>query len=548
MYATASLPKYKRIFALYWIVLFALYLPAIRAGFVADSISWLEAIRDLSFWDYLNRTSSEIKSQYQFTQLITYLLFMVLGTHSWLWHLLFITMQALNATLLCRLCIRIFNDSHIVHGSIIATAGALLFCICPHISEVMVWIACYHYLQGLLFILLILGWVQAFLYSGQTKYAWWAGILFFISTYTLEVCYITPWVVLFLLLYYRIGLHWDEQSYRKALKIFFVPMLLLLAVYMIQYRLLYGEWVSHIRTGSVKDGTMSMMAKVPKYLFNILLIGRYWNQDTIRKVYALCDSAKGLAAFYAPLAAILGIIIIRFRQWNNKAKAISLLLIWTLATFAVVVPIGFYDLIFPIACDRYIYVTCAFLCILITTLCSLIPSKVIRYSVFILYAGVNVLYTVRANGYWRQSAHIVNGLLTSIPDAGNKIIVTLNPPEGMYGIPMMGATGGGTLKRMHNLLYPTHPLNNITYDGASYYLYTGIGDAHAQWLNDSTLEVHAPGGAWWIYNHLGNTGYENDAYIARKVDDGIYTITLKLPRDRYFFLIAVKDKWVEIGY
>jgi hypothetical protein len=137
------------VFLFLWALLLCLYWPARKAGWVLDSAAWINVVRDVkagtssTLWEYLNITKY-IPSLYQFKQLSAYLLYRLLGLNPAIWLLLFITMQAANATLLYTVAGNIFKDTGVKNGALIAFGAAFLFCICPHISEVIVWKASFH--------------------------------------------------------------------------------------------------------------------------------------------------------------------------------------------------------------------------------------------------------------------------------------------------------------------------------------------------------------------------------------------------------------------
>src|SRR6185437_9791323 len=214
-------------FGLFWLILFVLYLPAAKAGFVTDVTGWLDQIKNHGFWEYMNRTNFHVKSLYQFTQFTTYIFYKLFGANRWLWHLLQITLHTVNSIFLFIFCKKLFDDTAIKNGNIIALGGVILYCVCPHISEVIVWESSFHYLQGLLLILLILLLVQHFQHVQSAKYPLWAGIVFFLSTYSLEIFYLTPWFVLALACYYRVAIKKDVAILKKTLFYFFVPELVL---------------------------------------------------------------------------------------------------------------------------------------------------------------------------------------------------------------------------------------------------------------------------------------------------------------------------------
>ena len=211
------------VFSLFWALIFIVYLPAAQAGRVGDFPGWVHFLNSVGFVDYLNRSESGIPSMYQFTQLVTWLFYKMFGADAWLWHLLSVTLHALNALLLFTFFRRLFSNATVKNAGVTAFTGALLFCICPHVSEVVVWEPAFHYLLGLLLMLLVLHCAQNFLITREIKYAWWGGILFFLSSYSLEIFYLTPLFSATLALYYYTALGCGRKVFAKALLYFLLP-------------------------------------------------------------------------------------------------------------------------------------------------------------------------------------------------------------------------------------------------------------------------------------------------------------------------------------
>ncbi len=72
-----------------------------------------------------------------------------------------------------------FSDSGVKKSMLIAAAGAMLFAICPQVSEVVVWEPAFHFLLGFLLMLIVLLCAQSYLRTGKIKFAWCRADLFF---------------------------------------------------------------------------------------------------------------------------------------------------------------------------------------------------------------------------------------------------------------------------------------------------------------------------------------------------------------------------------
>jgi len=532
------------LFGLLWCLLFILYYPAAKAGFVTDFTGWLDQVKNHSFWDYVNRTNFHVKSLYQFTQLVTYVFYKLFGIHAWLWHVLFISLHALNASLAFTFCARLLDGAGVAKSRLISCMGAILFCISPYMSEVIVWEPSFHFLQGLLMILLILVWVQQFAISGAKKYALLAGLIYFLSTFSLEVFYITPWLVLSLAVYYRFTLAEGKKVFNKVMRYFFAPLLLLFFIRLIVFRVLYGSWVSRIGTDTVTSINLASFGKPAKYLFHLILVGRFFPNDVKQGVYSICDSTVGVILFYAVIVSICAFIVVRFRKMNGAGKVASLLFVYVMITLALLVPIWFGDMLLVLF-DRYIYVTAAFFYMLFAVLVSTIPRQNVRIVIMVVYALVNLRFAIMVSRYWGKSAKVIHGLLYNIPDAGNKTIILLNLPESLNGTAMIGSEKESEYKLMHNLLLPGRQISNNIYDALSYNMTTPDDGAHITVANDSTIHVTLnQWGTWWWYEGKGGHSYENSDYKLNLADPGHwYELTLKKPAQQYLLLYQNGSQW-----
>lgn len=530
------------VFAALWLVTFALYLPAAKAGWVLDSAGWLNNIRNLKFWNYINNSQSGIPSLYQFTQFTTYLFYRLFNANAYAWHTLMVTMHAVNAYLFYVVCYRIFYDSGIRNAFQVSLAGVLLYSVCPHISEVIVWEAAFHYLQGYLLILLILYCVQHFLHQPNPKYAWLAGILYFCSTYSLEIFYLTPWFVLTMTLYYRYVLNYDEAIFKKVIRWFFIPQLLLFVLHIIVLRLVYGWFFAHIGQNLLQPFA-SYIRKPPGYLFHILFFGRFFPLELRRQVYAVIGSNGGLIIFYNLFILLCCALVSGFRRFSPAGRAATLLFAWIIISQAIIMPLAFPDMQL-VYFDRYTYFLDSFVYMLLALLAGFITVGFLRPMLLLAFGMVNIYFTVKLNLQWKHSAYIINRLLKNFPDPGNRTVILLNLPQNMNGIPMIGAEKDGQFKMMYRL-FVNKDIPNKMYDVAAYNMMTVDDGAHVVVHSDSLLRVTLnEWGRWWWYEAHGGISYENDDYKLIMRDMGHwYDLVLKHPEREYLVLLQQGDQW-----
>jgi hypothetical protein len=530
-------------FCVFWVTVSVFYLPAAKAGQVGDFTGWLYTIRYGNFWDFINRPDS--LSLYQFTQFVSYFFYKLFGANPLLWHLLQTTLHAVNCFLVFLLCRRLMEDAAISNAGKIAFTGAFLFALCPLNTEVVVHEPCYHYLQGYLIVLLILRWLQQFHHRPKAKYAVWAGVLYLLSTYSLEVFYLTPWLVLSMSLYYRLALGYDRRIFRQAFLWFFLPLLLMYLAHVIVLHTVIRVYVAHVAPPH-DIFTIAYLCKLPEYLFHVVFLGRYFPNDLRQHAYNICESAWFLIAFYGFLIAICGYIAVYFKKLTSKWKVGGLFLLWMLFMVFLVTPFAIPQLQLVLF-DRYTYFMQPFIFVLVALMISGRRFGYLAIAVLSAYAVCLGGFLLKTNYYWKRSSYIVRRLIHEVPDPANKIVVLLNPPENMNGILMIGSQPESVWKLMYNL-YRDKKLTNTVYDVASYNMVSPDDGAHVNVLNDSMLTVTLnQWGTWWWYRYKGGASYENEAYKLNMTDVGHrYELTLKHPADQYLILYQSGDRWKEV--
>lgn len=535
-----------RIFSLLWLLTFIIYLPAAKAGWVIDASWMVYYYRQQNFFEYINRAHSPLPSLYQFTQIITYIFLKVFDTNVYAWHLLHVTLHAVNCLLLYTICKRLLWDTGIETAPRIALKGVVLFTICPHISEVLVWEASYHYLQGFLLILVSLWCVQQYHYKQQAKYAWLSGILYFLATYSLEIFYLTPWFILFFTAYYRYALGYDKAIFMKVLLFFFVPTLLLFFQHLAVLFTVHSHF-AHL-PDSVIQPISSYLCKPPKFFFHVLLLGRYFPEGVREYIYTICEATWFLAIFYG-LYLMTGIYLFTNRKKLTAREKPGILFFgWILLSVIIIIPLPFPLGGLLMFYDRYLYLLSAFAFMQLAFMMSKISSTKIRITLLVLYAIPTLYCTMKVNLYWKHSAYVTNRLLNNIPTAGDKTIILLNVPENMKGIAMIGAQPEGEFKQMRETFVATD-IPNIIYDAASFNMVSKDDGAYVKVLNDSTIQVTlAQWGTWWWYEGHGGKSYETEDYKLNMTDVGHqYELTLKHPHEKYLLLFEHNAMWKTVN-
>jgi hypothetical protein len=538
-----SVIKSKWVFVILWTATFMLYVSTRKAGWVIDGLGLLYNIRHKSFWDFVNSTQSGDQGFYQLLTLPYYIFYSLFGMNEWFWGLLFITLQSLNALLLFIFFRNLLRDSLVKNGTLISLAAVVIFTVSPHISEVLVWRACFHYMLSFCFIISILIQVQKFHNKQAPQYIWLALLFFVLASVTHPIFYLAPVFVLLLALYYRLVLGYDSIKLRKTILLVFFPQLILLCLYFAALYFTYHTIRPH--KTAFNESLTDYLSKPVKYLFHILLLGRYFSVGTKELVYQYCESLKTIVVFYSLLAIYFAFCIFNLKKLGNNSKVIFLLFNFTMITLFFLLPLYFPDSALLVFYDRYIYFSGAFVYLLVTLLISaIVKNKYLLIALFCIYLDLNLYFTIQVNDYWVTADKIINNLVRTLPPTGDKTVLLLNNPENMNGAPMIGSTPDCELKSMIEV-YTGVRTKSAIYDVASYNMVADYNGAHVTVINDSVIQVglnHM--GTWWWYEGHGAVNYETPDYkVDFKTKGLLYELTLKHPADKYLLLYSVGDKW-----
>ncbi len=525
-----------RIFAGLWLLLFILYLPAAHSGMVGDSIGWLESIRKDSFWDYLNRTRyGSAHSFYQFTLFINWVCYQLWGVHAWGWHLLSLTVHAVNAYLLYLFTSRLFKDARLKQGNTLALCAVVVYALSPYHVEAIVWEASYHYLQGFMIILIILLLAQRCLHDFKPALAIWAGLLYLLSIFSLEIFYLTPLFVFTLALFYRMALGYSQKSLFNLILFFCLPQLLLLAFHFGLFLMVYGHEVPHVGADIRRMNAGYFATRPPEYLFH-LLWGRFFPDAFRHRVHALVMTYPFAAFFYGSLIGIGIYLLLRFRRLDAKVKTIGLFYLWMLFSVSILLPLWFPGVLLSVS-DRYLYLLAAFYFTGITLLVSKLKSDRLKTGLWLIAVSLNIFFTVRLCNYWGLSTRMIDALETDVPVQPGKVILMLNSPASYKGIAMIGCTQESEFKLVNELLHGNTIPNRMT-DVLGYNLAATDDGAYVKVLNDSTVQVnvkHRDINFW--FGGTDGVHLETPFYKITDQDTGLwYRLILKGDPARYQLL------------
>lgn len=537
-------PPIAIVFAFFWAVLFLLYLPAAQAGWVSDTLGWLQAVRTQSFTDFVSRKGFSVPSFYQLTQAITWLLYQIFGINRWAWHLLQLSLHALNATLLFTLLRGLLLDSGLRRAQIMAFVAATLFCTSPYVSETIVWEAAYHFSQGVLLLLVQLHLLRRFLHHGKIGITVLALALYALSLFSLELFYLVPFLNAALCFYYSRGLNWQATSVRAAVFKIVIPQGLLLLFYFMGIR-----WLAGATTGRLGDDWMKLpltyyLVKPPEYLFH-LLGGRFLPQGWRKAVYGICSSYAGAGIFYVSVAALTCYVILRFRHMGRAAQVASFLFFWLLISTVLMSALWFPERLLIVG-DRYLYALLPpFLALLTLGIDKLFKKPGMSQAMFLCLLLAQMLFVLGLNRTWRESNLLTERLEKGLPDAPDRITILLNNPASLRGALMIGAGQDGEAKLMHTLFYG--PMVGKVHDAPAQNLLCSTDSTSIRPLDSQTIKVSLTHpGAFWQYGTDVARSFATDDFSIDVIDpDCCYILHLSKAIDKYQLLYQQNGIWHE---
>ena len=472
-----------------------------------------------------------------------YLYYKIFGAARLAWHFLSLTVHVANSVLLYLIIIRLTSAAKIRYAAFAALGTALLFSVSPYNTEVIVHEPCFHYTLGFFLLLIILVLVQEFIHANKSKYAWWASLIFFLSSFSIEIFYVTPIFVFALALYYRYVIKSDGPLFRKIFFYFFIPELIIFIIHLALLFILTDHVVGHNLYFWIGNIHMNFLTKAPKYLFHILLLGRFFPLPVKEQVYDFFSSGTGVSVFCGMLVLYYLYIGICHRKISAKGWLTAMFATWTLLCVIIVCLLDFPDKQYVIL-DRYTYFMMPFIYVVVLLAIARLNNKVTRLSLFGAYLVVNIIFTVKMNIYWYLSSQITSNLVKTFPNTNDKKVLLLNVPENMNGIIMIGSQRSSAFKLMYDL-ESDHPLTVPVYDVVSYNMSTPFDGAHVIIINDSEIKVTLnQWGTWWWYNYQGAVSYSNSEYKLDMADVGHwYVLTVKHPASEYLFLYQVGSEW-----
>lgn len=544
-----QLSGYRYLFFFLWIAIILLYLPAYEAGFYRDFYGTIKHFQEATFLDFINREGLKNQSLYQGTQFLLYTLLTVLGHHPIPWFLLFTGLHVLTGSLIFKFFTAFLEWIEVQEARPWILVGIILFLISPIVAEVVVWKASFHYYIAISIIFILLNGLLTYLKTETSKHLWWMWGLYFLSSYMLELFYLTPAFVLLIVIVLKWVGKINFRLFKKAIINVFLPFSLIWVLHLMTYHFIYGKWIAHyefdLEHAFIPANALSQLLM---YFIHIISMEAFLPMNQRLAIFDFTQ-LKGVRIFFA-LSLIFTVVlgIWKYRKLKGSTQLLWLVFMMSCMSSVLVLPMWFNTLT-SITNDRYYYLLSVFLFMGLSIIVLRGKRyKTIRFMIMGLYLTLNLVATFSIVLDFRNSAKIQWGLLDHFQWQEADTVLLLNLPNNYNGILLFPADTLDAFKG-HLKVFGYEPMKGQIYEVSSYNMQRFWDGAHVVVKDSWQLEV-TPNqyGCWWWYRTLGAHDYENELYRFTLTNEGFsYRLDFKKPLgDGTVILFQNGDQWKEV--
>ena len=484
-----------------YVLLALLFLPAIKAGMVADFTGFVERL--------VEHPEDSIFKKYGYysiqwvTSVCMYIPYVLWDLHRDLWGLYFLGLHGIAAILIYHVVLNLKYWWQVPHLHEIAIFSGIAFLIHPYQVEPVVWEACISYL--LCVILMSSSWICAAsdsMWKNALSY-----LFFFLSLMTIELSFTFPLILFILYFLSDEREDWIEVTYSTVLKA--GPYFLVFLVYLGLNRLVEGEFIGHYGPRvHLRVDLLEMTSNISKYFYKNLLFIRHWPHPMKEAAFTFLSGWKGIMALLIPFLTLL----------HFSGKKTSRILLFAALGFALaILPVSnlYFSILLLGENDRYGYWGMFFFSFLLSFLLFKRGTWFGR-SVLGVFVILSVFFTFNLTQYWGQSEDLRKRLLEQFPKNIEKPVLLLNTPDNYKGLWMLRDVGQGS--GVYDALTYIEQRQDIPkmQEVYQYNLNSSTDGCSASWLDNGQLRIELnQWGCWYWNDGIGGVNMDNDIYTTR---------------------------------
>lgn len=511
------------------------YYPLFGAGFVTDFLGWMNCYAIGTAYFELHDCFS-IQGLFYLPFTILYLTTSIFGYHPLPWYLLFAGLHGINAWLVLKLVREIIALFNIETVKYIPFAAAILFLFNPYQVEVVAWKACINYLTACGLLLATVICYSRYLRKREIKFLWGAIGAFFLSIFTVEFFFMTPFILVLLHLTYR-----TKINIREITGV--IPFFAIIGIYILLTRVVLARYVGHYDIDTTALHPAFMMSAELKYAIKTLVFLRFWDYQFQDKVYGFLSSPL---VGYVGIGFIVLFVVFYLARKNVLSQEFRFNTFLFGSAALLIVPVAhlyFYYIQYS-ENDRYTYLALAFLAGGLSMVL-LQKKKILLQSIFWLYLVTSIACTLEMNRHWQVSTSVYNKLIDTFNWTAAPEVFILNLPDNYKGVFMFRNIGADSAFEEAVELERNIETGKI-YDVMQYNMASPDDGVSTEFTDTSTIKVtFNQWGNWWWRNGIGASVRDNDKFRAVPAGQS-YTLELRDVADGAVFVYFDGSEWREL--
>lgn len=402
-----------------------IYRGTYQAGMVFDFNGWAGVYEKHDFIDAFN--SFGYPGLHQLEQITFYSLYKLFGFNGIYWYITFALLHALTALISLNLIIKLstfirLNESV---GLLTALFASFLFLLSPYAADVVVPKVTVHYYLSAIFIYSCLIFYLKFLETSKAKDLVLSCLFFALGLFSLELSYLIPFAILFLLIFRVVVLKTGTISVKYV-----IPFFLVFAGFLLLHKWVVGSVVGHYGSEVHTRFDITELIDHFFYYFNsYALFGDFWDFK-----YKLFQQKMVLKySWVLLLVSFVFIGIAWIKDWF-KIKIVQATLLYFILFAIGLLPILnlFCVRLQEIENDRYSYVASIFFYALLVQGIFLIKSN-FKYLILSFYLLLTCYFLSSNVKAFEEMGIVSSGLITDFRWEDKSKIIILVQPENYNG-------------------------------------------------------------------------------------------------------------------
>ncbi|MBX7224874.1 MAG: hypothetical protein K1X55_02465 [Chitinophagales bacterium] len=526
------------LFLLLFVAVFIAFAYGQHGKFTNDILGGLYDIQQLGIKSIYSSTIGNCYF-YQVPLILLYSTNKVFGTN-WLgWHLVWSLLHAANAFVFYLLLKRLMGNAF---RPIATLFPVFFFLLSPFQTENVIWGATIHYLIMQLIFLLCLNCILSYYKQRERKFLVYFILLYTASLFCYEQAFVLP--VLFGVFYFLFVFDRNNQPLKEFITKFLGANLLLLTLYFVLNRILYGSFITHYGADvHFKFDVLQIITTFKNYFLKFFFFHRY-DPWSIKQLFVTLD-ARYITHVFSLIVFVGGSIFC----WMKRADIIWRIVLFCLIAYCVMLaPVLNLDnsFTFEIQSDRYGYLPSLFFYFG----WGLLLMKIMDGQFYIassLYLTLCIFLLIPTVNKWHEAGILTRELINNYPCSPEEEVYILNLPDnhrGAYVFRNCFAEGLSLFKNQH---YDRKKIHFIAMVNT-----TSLKDETEVWrLKDVPSRAYHVGNRfgnkWFYVSGAGAQDYENEHYTF-DVDqwNTAYEVNFKNISDTTKVLKVKGTEWVEI--